>query len=556
MTTQITKNTTAPALSTRYACWPQLQAERMRHGTQTLEQLFAQHADRVNTCSISAAGLHLDYARNFIDADTLNALTMLAEEAGMPQAIHALLAGDKVNHTENRPALHTALRAKHPIIAADAVQAAFAQMEQLVRKIHSGEWRGYSNESITDVVNIGIGGSDLGPQMATHALKPFHTNHVRVHFVSNVDPSCLQDLLAHLNPARTLFIVASKSFTTLETLQNAKAARHWLQQFAPGDATENNATARHFVAVSSAVKKAEAFGINADNILPMWDWVGGRYSLWSAIGLPIALAVGMENFHALRAGACAMDEHFSSAPLAQNMPALMGLLGFWYNHFWQASSHVVLPYEHYLRFFPDYLQQLDMESNGKCVNRAGQTLPYSSGPVIWGSVGTNGQHSFHQLLHQGTHFIPADFILSFSTHQQDCAEQHRHLLANGLAQSQALMCGKSLETVAIELREQGLSEEEVSFLAPHKVIPGNRPSNVISMEQLNPATLGALIALYEHKVYVQSVLWDINPFDQWGVELGKQLSGPIFAALCGDTEHKDPATQALIERYRSSHADV
>jgi glucose-6-phosphate isomerase len=506
-------------------------------------------------CSIDAAGLRLDYSKNFIDNDLHESLLTLSEQAGLAAAINALLDGGIVNNTEKRPALHTALRSPKPVIAADAIAKALAQMEELVNKIHSGEWRGYSNETITDVVNIGIGGSDLGPQMATHTLTPFHTGHVKLHFVSNVDPSCLQDLLKTLNPARTLFIVASKSFTTLETLENAKAAREWMQQFAPGNAGENNATAHHFVAVSSAVNKAQAFGIAAENILPMWDWVGGRYSLWSAIGLPIALAIGMEQFNALRAGAFAMDEHFCNAPHAQNMPVTLGLLGFWYRAFWNASSHVILPYDHYLRYFPDYMQQLDMESNGKCVTRNGDNLTYGSGPVIWGSVGTNGQHSFHQLLHQGTHFIPADFILTLQSQHKTCKEQHKHLLANGLAQSQALMCGKSRETVEAELLAQGMSENEIAFLAPHKIIPGNRPSNLITIDELTPATLGALIALYEHKVYVQSVLWDINPFDQWGVELGKQLSGPIFSALSGEETALDASTAATVARYNAKNSD-
>ncbi len=545
---------TAPTLAQRYACWPALQQHHQRLAACALQALFTQDPQRVEKFSVEAAGLRLDYSKNFIDTDLLAALVGLSQQADLSRAINDLFNGAMVNHTEKRAALHTALRSPQPVIEAAAVNGTFARMADMVHKVHVGEWRGYSNETITDVVNIGIGGSDLGPQMATHALKPFHTGHVRLHFVSNVDPSCLQDLLSHLNPARTLFIVASKSFTTLETLQNAQAARHWLQQFAPGDAGENHATARHFVAVSSAVNKAQAFGIAADNILPMWDWVGGRYSLWSAIGLPIALAIGMEQFNALRAGAHAMDEHFRHAPIAGNMPAILGLLGFWYQHFWHTTSHVVLPYDHYLRYFPDYLQQLDMESNGKRVARSGEALPYHSGPVIWGSVGTNGQHSFHQLLHQGTHMIPADFILTLQSHQKDCGEQHRHLLANGLAQSQALMCGKSRETVEAELRAQGLADNEIAFLAPHKVIKGNRPSNLITIDQLTPATLGALVALYEHKVYVQSVLWDINPFDQWGVELGKQLSGPIYAALEGSDTALDGSTATTIGRYHALHS--
>ncbi len=546
---------TAPTLDQRFSNWPSLHKHHQRFMHTTLLELFQQNANRVADYSIETAGLRLDYSKNFIDHELHQSLLTLSEQAGLKTAINALLDGSIVNNTEKRPALHTALRSPSPVIAADAIANALTQMGELVKKIHSGEWRGYNNETMTDVVNIGIGGSDLGPQMATHALTPFHTGHVKLHFVSNVDPSCLQDLLKTLNPARTLFIVASKSFTTLETLENAKAAREWMQQFAPGDAGENNATARHFVAVSSAVNKAQAFGIAGENILPMWDWVGGRYSLWSAIGLPIALAIGMEQFNALRAGAFTMDEHFRNAPHSQNMPVILGLLGFWYRTFWNASSHVILPYDHYLRYFPDYMQQLDMESNGKCVTRSGESLTYGSGPVIWGSVGTNGQHSFHQLLHQGTHCIPADFILTLQSQHKTCKEQHRHLLANGLAQSQALMCGKSRATVEAELLVQGMNENEIAFLAPHKIIPGNRPSNLITIDELTPTTLGALIALYEHKVYVQSVLWDINSFDQWGVELGKQLSGPIFSALSGEENLLDASTAATVARYNVRDSD-
>jgi glucose-6-phosphate isomerase len=537
---------TAPTLAQRFSCWPELEQHNHRLKQDSLQNLVVNNPDRAAEYNIEAAGLRLDYSKNFIDQDSLQALVTLAEQAGLSKAVNDLLTGAIVNNTEKRPAMHTALRDPTPAFEANVIADALNRMDILIHKIHSGEWRGYSNETITDVVNIGIGGSDLGPQMATHALKPFYSRHVRLHFVSNVDPSCLQDLLVNLDPARTLFIIASKTFTTLETLQNAGAARRWLLQSAP----DASATSRHFVAVSSAVKKAEKFGIAAENILPMWDWVGGRYSLWSAIGLPIALAVGMNNFRDLLAGAFEMDKHFKTAPLAKNMPVITGLLGFWYQHFWQASSHVVLPYDHYLRFFTDYLQQLDMESNGKQVDRDGEKLPYSTGPVIWGSVGTNGQHSFHQLLHQGTHFIPADFILTLQTHHRDCSEQHRHLLANGLAQSQALMCGKDAKTASEELRKQGLSDADIAFLTPHKLIPGNRPSNLITIDLLTPSTLGALIALYEHKVYVQSVLWNINPFDQWGVELGKQLSGPIFDALSGETTQLDPSTSATINRYK------
>lgn len=543
--------TPAPTLSQRYRCWPTLQAQRERYHQLTLPALFDNDPDRVHECTVTAAGIQFDYSRQFVDHATREALIQLAHEAGLPAAMAALLEGAVVNNTEHRPALHTALRdADSHIPDATSVHQTYDRMAALVEAVSNGQWLGFDSQTITDVVNIGIGGSDLGPQMATHALRPFHTGTLRTHFVSNVDPACLQDLLTWLDPARTLFIVASKSFTTLETLQNAEAAKSWLL----AASQQPEAISRHFVAVSTAVQKALAFGIHTDNIFPMWDWVGGRYSLWSAIGLPIAFATGMPVFQRLLQGAAAMDKHFATAPLTHNIPVLAGLIGFWNQHFWDAHSHVILPYDHYLRYFPDYLQQLDMESNGKYVTHNGQQLPYRSGPVIWGSVGTNGQHSFHQLLHQGTHCIPADFIITLQSHHSTCAEQHRHLLANALAQSQALMYGKQESQIREELRAQGLDAAQIEALWPHKYIPGNRQSTVIALDQLTPETLGALIALYEHKVYVQSVLWDINAFDQWGVELGKQLSGPIFAGLQDSSKTlQDTATQALINRYHAVH---
>lgn len=544
--------TLAPTLSQRYRCWPTLLAQRERYHQLTLPALFDNDPDRVRECTVTAAGIQFDYSRQFVDHATREALIQLAHEAGLPAAMTALLEGAVVNNTEHRPALHTALRdADSHIPDATSVHQTYDRMAALVEAVSNGQWLGFDSQTITDVVNIGIGGSDLGPQMATHALRPFHTGTLRTHFVSNVDPACLQDLLTWLDPARTLFIVASKSFTTLETLQNAEAAKSWLL----AASQQPEAISRHFVAVSTAVQKALAFGIHADNIFPMWDWVGGRYSLWSAIGLPIAFATGMPVFQRLLQGAAAMDKHFATAPLTHNIPVLAGLIGFWNQHFWDAHSHVILPYDHYLRYFPDYLQQLDMESNGKHVTHNGQQLPYRSGPVIWGSVGTNGQHSFHQLLHQGTHCIPADFIITLQSHHSACAEQHRHLLANALAQSQALMYGKQESQIREELRAQGQDAAQIEALWPHKYIPGNRQSTVIALDQLTPETLGALIALYEHKVYVQSVLWDINAFDQWGVELGKQLSGPIFAGLQDSSKTlQDTATQALISRYHAVHA--
>ena len=419
-------------------------------------------------------------------------------------------------------------------------------MADLVESIHDGIWTGYSGARITDVVNIGIGGSDLGPRMVTQALKPYHTGHVTCHFVSNVDGSDISDTLTGLNPATTLFIVASKTFTTQETLMNATTARQWIL-----DATGDQASvAKHFIAVSSHVERVKAFGIHTHHCLQMWDWVGGRYSLWSTIGLPIALAVGMPQFLELLAGANAMDQHFYEAPIKANAPALAGLIGAWYHNDHGTASHAILPYDQHLSLLPDYLQQADMESNGKSVHRDGTAVHGQTGPVIWGNVGTNGQHAFHQLLHQGTQVIPVDFILPLNAHH-DLPEHHAALAANCLAQAQALMCGKPLAQARQELLESGYSEAEADTLAPHKVIAGNKPSTMIYCHQLTPTTLGALVAFYEHKIFTQGVLWQIHSFDQWGVELGKQLGKPILEAINHGTPiESDTATQKMIALLR------
>lgn len=531
-----------------YPCWQALLDHRRDMASFSMEAAFGQDNERAGRLLIEAAGLSLDYSKNLVSGTTLELLLQLAEQAGLAEAIPALLNGEPVNNTEQRAALHTALRdPEHRCPDKAAVDAAYDRMETLAEAIRNGEWKGYEGQAITDVVNIGIGGSDLGPKMACRALEPYRKPGLQCHFVSNVDPSHIEGVLKSLKPETTLFIIASKTFTTLETLQNAEAARQWMLPFC-GEA----GLSRHFVAVSTAIDKAGEFGIPPDNILPLWDWVGGRYSLWSAIGLPIAIATGMTHFRQLLAGAHAMDQHFRDAPFASNMPVIMALLGIWYSHFWDAQTHAVLPYEHHLTHFPDFLQQLDMESNGKSVRRDGSLLNYPSGPVIWGAEGTNGQHSFHQLLHQGRRFIPADFILALQSHSLK-KEQHRHLVANCLAQSQALMSGKNPDAVHQELRQQGISESDIEALAPHKLVPGNRPSNTLFMPSLTPASLGALIALYEHKVYVQSVIWKINAFDQWGVELGKQLSKPLFSLLSGNDDELDgvdPSTRQLVLAYR------
>ncbi len=540
------------SLASRYACWPSLQANaELLKGT-SITQLFADNPQRVEEFSLEAAGLRLDFSKNLVNTETLQLFSSLSEQAKLPEAIHALSTGEVVNHTEKRPAWHSALRSAN---TSEEVNQTLLRMEQLVNAVRSGSWRGYSGEAITDVVNIGIGGSDLGPHMVSHALMPYrHTDGstLSCHYVSNIDPSDLNEVLAQLRPQTTLFIVASKSFTTLETLSNANKARDWLLQH-DSDAD----TGKHFIAVSTAIDKAVAFGVDAENILPMWDWVGGRYSLWSAIGISIAMGIGMNHFRELLAGAHAMDQHFANAPASENMPILLALLGIWYSHFWHAQSYAVLPYDHYLKLLPEFLQQLDMESNGKNVNQNGEAIDYNSGPIVWGAAGTNGQHSFHQLLHQGTRFVPVDFILPLTSHQTSATDQqqHRHLVANCLSQSKALAEGKSLQTVKQELAESGLSDTEIETLTPHKVIAGNRPNNIISFTQVTPRNLGALIALYEHKVYVQSVIWQINAFDQWGVELGKQLSNKVFNRLSGDnSETFDASTQALIDHYTNANS--
>ncbi len=541
-------------LSDVYTQWADLEQHRQQWTQMTLAQLFANDNNRAARFSLTAAGLTLDYSKNHITEDTLQKLLSLANEAQLGSAIKNLMQGESVNNTENRPALHTALRfqGEPKTEEQQAVAETLERMTQLVHDVHTGVWKGHTGERITDVVNIGIGGSDLGPRMVTKALTPFHTGHVKVHFVANIDGCELNDLLQTLNPANTLFLVASKSFSTQETLENALSAREWMLN----KGCAKNQLAAHFVAISSKVDKAVDFGMAAENVYPIWDWVGGRYSLWSAIGLPIAFAVGMDNFNALRAGANAMDQHFASAPLEKNMPVIMGLLMFWYSNFMGATTQAILPYSNHLGLLPSYLQQLEMESNGKSVNRDGKPVDYATGAIVWGTEGTNGQHSFHQLLHQGTTLIPIDFIATLKGHSP-YEHQHRLLFANCVAQSQALLTGRNLATATAELKSQGHSDADIEFLAPHKVHPGNRPSSLFYMQQLTPETLGALIAAYEHKVFTLATLLNINPFDQWGVELGKLLGTHVNIAIettdiPGDW---DSSTQQLIQAYCQAHAD-
>lgn len=542
---------------TTLPAWQALQQHRAEMAGFSMREAFAADSRRFQRFSLDSCGLLLDYSKNLIDERGLELLIQLADQAGLHESIAALYSGEQVNASEGRAALHTALRSPigrrllldgHDIIP--EVHRVLNQVTELVSRIHSGLWRGYSEKPIKEVVNIGIGGSFLGPQLVSEALRPFTQRGVRCHYLANIDGSEFRELTARLDPETTLFIVSSKSFGTLETLKNTLAARDWY--LAMGGPEEE--LHRHFIAVTSNRKAAIEFGIGEENIFPMWDWVGGRYSLWSAIGLPIALAIGVSNFKELLAGAYAMDQHFTQAPLAENMPVLMALLGIWYTNFWGAQSHAILPYDHYLRNFTKHLQQLDMESNGKSVRQDGTPLDIATGPVIWGGVGCNGQHAYHQLLHQGRLLVPADFIVPVNSYNP-LSDHHQWLFANCLSQAQALMQGKTREEAEAELRAKGLSEDEVQRLAPHKVIPGNRPSNILVMNRIAPFNLGALVALYEHKVFVQSAIWGINAFDQWGVELGKEMGKEVYQRLTGasDEPASDASTQGLIEHFRSQH---
>ncbi len=542
---------------TTLPAWQALQQHRADMAGFSMRQAFAADTRRFQRFSLDSCGLLLDYSKNLIDEHSLALLIQLAEQVGLHESIAALYSGEQVNASEGRAALHTALRS--PIgrrLLVDGndiipeVHRVLNQVTELVSRIHSGLWRGYSEKPIKEVVNIGIGGSFLGPQLVSEALRPFTQRGVRCHYLANIDGSEFRELTARLNPETTLFIVSSKSFGTLETLKNTLAARDWY--LAMGGPEEE--LHRHFIAVTNNSKAAIEFGIGKENIFPMWDWVGGRYSLWSAIGLPIALAIGVSNFKELLAGAYAMDQHFTQAPLAENMPVLMALLGIWYTNFWGAQSHAILPYDHYLRNFTKHLQQLDMESNGKSVRQDGSELDIATGPVIWGGVGCNGQHAYHQLLHQGRLLVPADFIVPVNSYNP-LSDHHQWLFANCLSQAQALMQGKTRKEAEAELRAKGMAEADVQRLAPHKVIPGNRPSNILVMNRIAPFELGALVALYEHKVFVQSAIWGINAFDQWGVELGKEMGKEVYQRLTGQIHDSasDASTQGLIDHFRDRH---
>ncbi|AQM66118.1 glucose-6-phosphate isomerase [Helicobacter pylori] len=516
---------------------------------------FSKDKERASRYFVQLESLSLDYSKNRLNDTTLKLLFELADDCSLKEKIEAMFKGEKINTTEKRAVLHTALRSLNDTeILLDnmevlkSVRSVLKRMRAFSDSVRSGKRLGYTNQVITDIVNIGIGGSDLGALMVCTALKRYGHPRLKMHFVSNVDGTQILDILEKINPASTLFIVASKTFSTQETLTNALTARKW---FVERSGDEKH-IAKHFVAVSTNKEAVQQFGIDEHNMFEFWDFVGGRYSLWSAIGLSIMIYLGKKNFNALLKGAYLMDEHFRNAPFESNLPVLMGLIGVWYINFFQSKSHLIAPYDQYLRHFPKFIQQLDMESNGKRISKKGETIPYDTCPVVWGDMGINAQHAFFQLLHQGTHLIPIDFIASLDK-KPNAKGHHEILFSNVLAQAQAFMKGKSYEEALGELLSKGLDKDEAKDLAHHRVFFGNRPSNILLLEKISPSNIGALVALYEHKVFVQGVIWDINSFDQWGVELGKELAVPILQELEGHKSNAyfDSSTKHLIELYRN-----
>ncbi len=536
--------------------WKALQAHKQAIENKHMRDLFAQDPQRFERFSLQFQDLLFDYSKNRITEETLLLLLDLAEYADVSSWTERMFSGDKVNLTEDRAVLHVALRnrSNRPICVdgedvMPLVNGVLEKMRRFTDEVRSGKWVGHSGERITDVVNIGIGGSDLGPVMVTEALKPYGKAGLNVHFVSNIDSNHLVETLKPLNPETTLFIVASKTFTTQETLTNARSAREWLLE---AYEEEERAVASHFVALSTNASEVKRFGINPRNMFEFWDWVGGRYSLWSAIGLSIAVYIGMDKFEELLQGAHEMDEHFRTTPLEKNIPVIMALLGIWYNDFFGADSHAILPYNQYLHRFPAYLQQGDMESNGKHTTRDNKRVDYLTGPVIWGEAGTNGQHAFYQLLHQGTKLIPADFIAAVETHNPLSGHQDI-LLSNFFAQTEALMVGRSEEQTRAELKAEGFAGDKLEQLVVHKEFEGNRPTNSFLFQTFDPKSVGMLVAMYEHKIFVQGIIWNINSFDQMGVELGKQLAKTIQAELKADesVSSHDASTNGLINFYKA-----
>ena len=531
--------------------WKLLESHFRKNAQKKITDYFSEDSDRVKKLSLQWESFYVDYSKNLLDQETLDLLLALAEESRLNQAIRDYFEGKKINETENRAVLHTALRQLNPsTIMVDGqnitpkIEEVKKQMYDFADTVISGKWKGHTGKEITQIVNIGIGGSDLGPAMVTEALK-FYNNHLQVTFVSNVEGDHVEEEIKKIDPEKTLFVIVSKTFTTQETLSNANTIKKWFLSHAPESAISN-----HFVAVSNNLEKVTEFGIASDNILPMNEWIGGRFSLWSTVGLSICLAIGPKNFEDLLQGAGKMDEHFRTADFKENMPVILALITIWYNNFWGVETEAIIPYSQSLKNLPSYLQQAIMESNGKGVDQNGNPVDYQTGNIIWGASGTNAQHAFFQLMHQGTKMIPADFIGFAKPLNQD-NDHHDKLISNFFAQTQALMQGKSAKILREELTLQGKSHEEIEAILPFKIFEGNRPSNTLFIEQLTPANLGSLIALYEHRIFVQGIIWNIYSYDQWGVELGKQLANKILKDFDSKKiEHHDPSTQQLIEHYK------
>ncbi len=545
-------------LNENTAVWQDLKAHYEETKNVNMRAQFETDAERFSKYALLFNDILFDYSKNRINRTTKTLLIKLAHAAGLSQKIEAMFTGEKINNTEDRAVLHVALRnrSNRPIYVdgknvMDDVNQVLTQMRTFSESVRSGEWKGYTGKAITDIVNIGIGGSDLGPKMVVEALKPYAQDGLNSHFVSNVDGTDIAETLKQLNPETTLFLIASKTFTTQETMTNAGTARSWLLE----QAEDETAVAKHFVALSTNTEKVTEFGIDQANMFQFWDWVGGRYSLWSAIGLSIALAIGMDNFEELLAGAHEADEHFRNTVFEQNIPVLMALLGIWYNNFYGAESHAILPYDQYLKYFSAYFQQGDMESNGKGVTRKGETVPFNTGPIIWGQPGTNGQHAFYQLIHQGSKLIPCDFLAAVQSHN-DIGEHHPILLSNFLAQTEALMKGRTTDEAAAELTAQGIQGEQLQLIAKAKTFSGNRPTNSFLYKQLTPRTLGTLVAFYEHKIFTQGIIWNINSFDQMGVELGKILAKNILPELRDNepVQSHDSSTNGLINFYKQTRS--
>lgn len=539
---------------TETTAWSKLEAHFNVMKSKHMKDMFAADSDRFNKFSMKFEDILIDYSKNIIDTETLSLLTDLAKETELQSAIESMFSGEVINETEGRSVLHVALRNRsNTTINVDGedvmpgINSVLEKVKTFSESVISGEWKGYTGKAITDIVNIGIGGSDLGPVMVTEALKPYQKN-VKLHFVSNVDGTHIAETLKNVDAETTLFMVASKTFTTQETMTNALSARDWFLETA-GDVEH---VKKHFVALSTNEAGVAAFGIDTNNMFEFWDWVGGRYSLWSAIGLSIACSIGYDNFVELLEGAHAMDNHFKTAKLEENAPVLLALIGIWYNNFYGAASEAILPYDQYMHRFAAYFQQGNMESNGKCVDRSGKKVDYETGPIIWGEPGTNGQHAFYQLIHQGTKMIPCDFIAP-AVSQNPLSDHHPKLLSNFFAQTEALMNGKTEAEVIAEFKAKGTDEATIAELTPFKVFDGNRPTNSIMFEKLTPRALGSLLAMYEHKIYVQGVIWNVFSFDQWGVELGKQLANKILPELADDSDvnSHDASTNGLINYYKS-----